>query len=62
MVHYGHIVISYSSILGKGMIGYQPVNGLPNVWRMVVAGDVSHISTQHIDELIDCLVELGQEL
>jgi hypothetical protein len=47
---------------GLGLVGFQPVNGLPNVWRMVMTGDVSHITNSHIDSLLDDMVECSRGL
>lgn len=47
---------------GKGLIGYQPVSGFSNVWRMVVAGDVSYVTTADIDSLLDDMVAMAADL
>ena len=47
---------------GLGLVGYQPVNGLPNAWRMVVTGDVDNMDARTIDELVSNMVQLATDL
>lgn len=47
---------------GKGLIGYQPVKGYSNVWRMVVAGDVSYVTTADMDLLLEDMVAMAADL
>jgi hypothetical protein len=57
-----YVNIALFRCTGLGLVGFQPVNGLPNVWRMVMTGDVSHITNSHIDSLLDDMVECSRGL
>jgi glutamate/tyrosine decarboxylase-like PLP-dependent enzyme len=47
---------------GSGLIGFQPVNGFSNCWRMVIAGAKEALTNDGIDAILDDMLALGDDL
>lgn len=48
---------------GKAMIGFQPILGYPNCWRMVFAGAKEDIMDHEaVDRILESMIELGEDL
>merc|ERR1712159_539978 len=47
---------------GSGMIGFQPVNGFSNCWRMVIAGAKEALTVEGVDAIVEDLLNLSSDL